>query len=46
MDFYGRPVTVKELLLEERFSPPVAAAALYAALDDMLVRIGAPPRLR
>lgn len=42
LDFYGRPVTARQLLLEERFAPPIAAAALYRSLDDMLARVGAP----
>lgn len=45
LGFYGRPVTARQLLLEERCTPPVAAAALYTALDDLLVRMGAPNRL-
>lgn len=40
--FYGRPVTAKQLLLEGKFSSPIAASALYSAMDNLLVRVGAP----
>ena len=40
--FYGRPVTAKQLLLEGKFAAPVSAASLFAALDNLLVRVGAP----
>ena len=40
--FYGRPVTAKQLLVEGKYPSPVAAAALYSAMDDLLVRVGAP----
>ena len=42
LSFYGRPVTARQLLLEEKFAAPVAAEALYTALDDLLTRVGAP----
>ena len=44
--FYGRPVTAKQLLLEGKFASPVSAASLFLALDDLLVRVGAPPTKR
>lgn len=40
--FYGRPVSAKQLLLEGKFASPVSAASLFTALDDLLVRVGAP----
>lgn len=42
LSFYGRPVTAKQLLLEGKFASPVSATPLYSALDDLLVRVGAP----
>ncbi len=44
--FYGRPVTAKQLLLEGKFASPVSAASLFSALDNLLVRVGAPPTKR
>ena len=37
----GRPLTAKQLLTSNNVSPPVAAEALYAALDDLMARAGA-----
>ena len=39
--FYGRPVTAADLILEETLPLPVAAAPLYAALDQLLTCVGA-----
>jgi len=44
--FYGRPVTAKQLLVEGKLPSPVAAAALYSAMDNLLVRLGAPTTKR
>ena len=37
----GRPLTAKQLLTSNNVSPPVAAEALYGALDDLMARAGA-----
>ena len=34
-------MTAKQLLTSNNVSPPVAAEALYAALDDLMARAGA-----
>ena len=38
----GRPLTAKQLLTSNNVSPPVAAEALYGALDDLMARAGGP----
>lgn len=35
-DFYGRPVTARQLLLEAAISPPAAAQPLFTALTELL----------
>lgn len=40
--FYGRPVPARSLLLSEAAAPPAAAGALYAALDELMRRVGDP----
>ncbi|KAK9805137.1 hypothetical protein WJX72_001461 [[Myrmecia] bisecta] len=40
-DFYGRPLTPKQLLLEESVAPPVAADALYGALEELMAKVDA-----
>lgn len=37
----GRPLSAKQLLTSNNVSQPVAAEALYAALDDLMARAGA-----
>ena len=46
MDFYGRPVTAKQLLLGDKMTQPVAAQKLYTALDHLLSCIGAASAAR
>ncbi|CAL8465716.1 g5252 [Coccomyxa elongata] len=41
LDFYGRPLSAKQLLMGDNVSAPVAADALYTALDDLMARAGA-----
>lgn len=41
-DFYGRPLTAKQLLTGDSPAQPLAARPLYAALDDMLACYGIP----
>ncbi|EIE18388.1 DUF500-domain-containing protein [Coccomyxa subellipsoidea C-169] len=41
LNFYGRPLTAKQLLMGDNVSAPVAADALYTALDDLMARAGA-----
>ncbi|CAD7705416.1 unnamed protein product [Ostreobium quekettii] len=48
MNFYGRPVTAKDLLVQEQPALPVAAAALYDSLEALVGISGkiceAPPQ--
>lgn len=37
----GRPLSAKQLLMGDNVSAPVAADALYTALDDLMARVGA-----
>lgn len=37
----GRPLSAKQLLMGDNVSAPVAADALYTALDDLMARAGA-----
>ncbi|BDA51595.1 probable SH3 domain-containing YSC84-like protein 1 at C-terminar half [Coccomyxa sp. Obi] len=41
LDFYGRLLSAKQLLMGDNVSAPVAADALYTALDDLMARAGA-----
>ncbi|KAK9857195.1 hypothetical protein WJX84_010172 [Apatococcus fuscideae] len=35
-DFYGRPVTARQLLLDDTIAPPAAAQSLFTALTELL----------
>lgn len=39
--FPGRPLSAKQLLMGDNVSAPVAADALYTALDDLMARTSA-----
>ncbi|KAK9918108.1 hypothetical protein WJX75_001366 [Coccomyxa subellipsoidea] len=41
LNFYGRPLSAKQFLMGDNVSAPVAADALYTALDDLMARAGA-----
>ena len=36
LQFYGRPLPARSLLLDDSVPPPAAASALYAALDALM----------
>ena len=42
-DFYGRPVTARQLLLDDSISPPAAAQPLFTALTELLAGPPASP---
>ncbi|KAK9868579.1 hypothetical protein WJX84_008848 [Apatococcus fuscideae] len=43
-DFYGRPITARQLLLADDITPPAAAVPLFAALTDLLASPSLPPQ--